>query len=117
MFASTLVMTLVSDVRSAGQRERCGQKNCKTLNLSAVEHECRYVDMLYTHTCAVTKCSFVCAFGSSYRVSETFCVHPFTSSLFSQHKVYAPEECDDFGSPRHCSEKGFEKLSKIEDYD
>ena len=77
-------MTLVSGTRSAGQRERCGQKNCKTLALSVVVHVCRYADVLHTYTCAVTECSFVCTFGSSYRVPETNCVHPFTSSLFSQ---------------------------------
>ena len=83
VFAQTLVMTLVSGARSAGQRERCGQKNCKTPALSVVVHMCRYVDVLYTHSCAVTECSFVCTFGSSYRVPETNCVHPFASSLFS----------------------------------
>ena len=53
--AQTLVMTLVSGARSAGQRERCGQKNCKTPALSVVVHVCRYVDVLHTHTCAVTE--------------------------------------------------------------
>ena len=88
VFAQTLVMTLVSGARSAGQRERCGQKNWKTpaLSLSVVVHMCRYVDVLHTHTCAVTECSFVYTFGSSYRVPETNCVHPFTSSLFSQQE-------------------------------
>ena len=90
MFAQTLVMTLVSGARSAGQRERCVQKNCKTPALSVVVHMCRYVDVLHTHTCAVTECSFVCTFGSSYRVPETNCVHPFTSSLFSQQERIAP---------------------------
>ena len=74
MFAQTLVMTLVSGAKSAGQSERCGQMNCETPALSVVVHMCRYVE-----------CSFVCTFGSSYRVPETNCVHPFTSSLFSQH--------------------------------
>ena len=83
VFVQTLVMTLASGARSAGQRERCGQKNCKNPALSVVVHVCRYVDVLCTHTCAVTECSFVCTFGSSYRVPETSCVHPFTSSLFS----------------------------------
>ena len=85
-------MTLVSGARSAGQRERCGQRNCKTPALSVVAHVCRYVDVLYTHTCAVTECSFVCTFGSSYRVPQTNGVHPFTSSLFSQHGSGAEEE-------------------------
>ena len=67
-------MTLVSGARSAGQRERCGQKNCKTPALSVVARMCRYVDVLHTHTCAVTECSFVCTFGSSHRVPETNCV-------------------------------------------
>ena len=75
-------MTLVSGARSAGQRERCGQKNCKTPALSVVVHMCRYVDVLHTHTCAVTECSFVCTFGSSYRVPETNCVHPFIITVF-----------------------------------
>ena len=56
VFAQTLVMTLVSGARSAGQRERCVQKNCKTPALSVVVHMCRYVDVLHTHTCAVIEC-------------------------------------------------------------
>ena len=40
VFVQTLVMTLVSGARSAGQRERCGQRNCKTLALSVVVHVC-----------------------------------------------------------------------------
>ena len=82
LFAQTLVMTLVSGARSAGQRERCGQKNCKTPALSVVVHMCRYVDVLHTHTCAVTECSFVCAFGSSYRVPEKLCPSNHITTVF-----------------------------------
>ena len=35
---------------------------------------------------------FVCTSGSSYRVPETNCVHPFTSSLFSQQGSGAKED-------------------------
>ena len=84
-------MTLVPGARFVGQRERCGQKNCKTPALSVVVHVCRYVDVLYTHACAVTECSFVCTFGSIYRVPETNCVHPFTSSLFSQQQQHSKQ--------------------------
>ena len=86
MFAQTLVMTLVSGARSAGQRERCEQKNCKTPALSVVARMCRYVDVLHTHTCAVTECSFVCTFGSSHRVPETNCV------IHSHHHCF-PNTC------------------------
>ena len=82
VFAQTLVMTLVSGARSAGQRERCGQKNSKTEALSVVVRLCRYVDVLHTHTCAVTECSFVCTFGSSHRVPET------TVSIHSHHVCF-----------------------------
>ena len=46
VFAQTLVMMLASGPRSAGQRERGGQKKCKTPALSVVVHVCRYVDVL-----------------------------------------------------------------------
>ena len=92
VFAQTLVMTLVSGARSAGQRERCGQKNCKTPALSVVVRMCRYVDVLHTHTCAVTECSLVCTLGSSHRVPETNCVihshhHCFSNTLSASYLV------------------------------
>ena len=70
VFAQTLVMTLASGARSAGQRERRGQKNCKTPALSVVVNVCSCVDVLHTHTCAVTECSFVCMFGSRLKLSS-----------------------------------------------
>ena len=57
--AQTLVMTLVSGARSAGQRERCGQKNCKTLALSVVVHVCRYADVLHTSPLGVFRLMYV----------------------------------------------------------
>ena len=82
----TSVMTLAWGPQICRATREMRAEEGKTPALSVVVHVRRYVDVLHTRTCAVTECSFLCMFGSSYRVPETNCVHPFASSLFSRQE-------------------------------